>query len=36
MAAYNAGLDVDYYTTGRDYGKDVLNIAGWFQLQGWV
>ena len=36
MAAYNAGLDVDYYTTGRDYGKDVLDRAGWFQLQGWV
>ncbi|WP_143467724.1 SH3 domain-containing protein [Leptolyngbya ohadii] len=36
MAAYEAGLDVDYYTTGRDYGRDVLDRAGWFQLQGWV
>jgi len=36
LAAYDRGLDVDYYTTGRDYGRDVLDRAGWFQLQGWV
>ncbi len=29
------GYDVDYYTTGRDYSKNVLDRAGWFQLQGW-
>ena len=29
------GLDVDYYTFGRNYSKDVLNRAGWFQLNGW-
>lgn len=47
IAAYNAGLgnvtkalsqgrDVDYYTTGQDYSWDVLNRAGWFQLNGWA
>lgn len=46
LAAYNAGpgnvlrairdgRDVDFYTTGRDYSKDVLNRAGFFQLKGW-
>lgn len=46
VAAYNCGTsnvkqatmnahDVDFYTTGRDYSKDVLNRAGWFQLRGW-
>jgi len=45
IASYNAGLgsvnralregrDVDYYTTGQDYSWDVLNRAGWFQLNG--
>jgi Putative peptidoglycan binding domain/Transglycosylase SLT domain len=36
LKAVNAGLDVDYYTFGRDYSKDVLNRAGWFQMTGWV
>jgi len=47
IASYNAGAgnvlkairdgrDIDFYTAGRDYSKDVLNRAGWFQLQGWV
>ncbi|NJO40188.1 MAG: SH3 domain-containing protein [Cyanobacteria bacterium CRU_2_1] len=36
MDAYESGLDSDSYTTGRDYGWDVLDRAGWFQLQGWV
>lgn len=42
LASYNAGLgavlraldreiDVDSVTTGDDYGKDVLDRAGWFQ-----
>lgn len=46
IAAYNCGagnvmhavskkLSVDYYTTGRDYSKDVLSRAGWFQMHGW-
>jgi hypothetical protein len=41
-AAYNCGignvlnalrgsLDLDYYTSGRNYASDVLNRAGWFQ-----
>lgn len=29
------GQGVDYYTTGRDYSKNVLERAGWFQLHGW-
>ncbi len=29
------GLDIDYFTFGRDYSKDALNRAGWFQLKGW-
>jgi hypothetical protein len=46
IAAYNAGAtatyqcyvahkNIDCNTTGRDYSEDVLNRAGWFQLQGW-
>ncbi len=35
LKTVNAGLDVDYYTFGRDYSKDVLNRAGWFQMKGW-
>ncbi len=45
LAAYNCGpgnvakaltkgRDIDYYTAGRDYGKNVLERAGWFQGQG--
>ncbi len=47
LAGYNAGpgnalrairdnRDIDFYTTGRDYSQDVLNRAGWFQLNGWT
>lgn len=47
IASYNAGAgnvlkavrdgrDIDFYTAGRDYSKDVLNRAGWFQIQGWA
>lgn len=32
--ALKRGLDVDFYTTGRNYGTDVLSRAGWFQLKG--
>jgi len=46
LAAYNAGPrnaltaiqngdDIDFFTTGRDYSRDVVNRAGWFQLHGW-
>lgn len=35
LSAYNAGYGADYYTTGRDYAANVLERAGWFQLQGW-
>jgi peptidoglycan hydrolase-like protein with peptidoglycan-binding domain len=47
IAGYNAGPgnalrtvrdghDVDFFTAGRDYSKDVLNRAGFFQLHGWT
>lgn len=36
LKALNQGLDVDYYTTGQDYSADVLNRAGWYQVNGWV
>ncbi len=46
IAAYNCGagnvqralqqsLDVDAYTANANYSADVLNRAGFFQLQGW-
>lgn len=35
VAAINAGLDVDGYTTGKDYSWDVIQRAGWFQENGW-
>lgn len=46
VASYNAGpgnvlraiqgeQDLDFYTAGRNYSKDVLNRAGWFQMKGW-
>jgi Bacterial SH3 domain/Transglycosylase SLT domain len=34
--AVNAGLDVDAYTTGKDYSWDVIQRAGWFQDNGWA
>ncbi len=36
VKALTAGYDIDFYTSGRDYSKDVLDRAGWFQLRGWV
>lgn len=36
LKAYENGYDFDYYTTGRDYSRNVLERAGWFQLHGWV
>ena len=46
LAAYNCGLDnvlraarhgfdLDFYTVGRDYSRDVLNRAGFFEAHGW-
>ncbi len=35
LDGYKIGYGVDYYTTGRDYSKNVLERAGWFQLHGW-
>jgi peptidoglycan hydrolase-like protein with peptidoglycan-binding domain len=46
LAAYNCGpgnalnairdgRDIDFFTAGRDYSKDVVNRAGWFQLHEW-
>ncbi len=47
VAGYNTGAgnvlkairdqrDIDYYTAGRNYSKDTLDRAGWFQIQGWA
>ena len=36
VKAFQQGMDVDSFTTGRDYSKDVIKRAGWFQLHGWV
>ncbi|MEY3220450.1 MAG: hypothetical protein RIT27_1807 [Pseudomonadota bacterium] len=35
LGCYQSGSDIDCKTTGRDYSRDVLNRAGWFQMQGW-
>jgi hypothetical protein len=35
VRALNAGLDVDYFTSHRDYSADTLNRAGFFRLHGW-
>lgn len=35
LRAIQDGRDVDFFTAGRNYSKDVLNRAGWFQLKGW-
>jgi peptidoglycan hydrolase-like protein with peptidoglycan-binding domain len=47
LAGYNCGAgnvlraiqgahDVDFFTTGRNYGRDTLNRAGWFRMKGWI
>jgi peptidoglycan hydrolase-like protein with peptidoglycan-binding domain len=36
LKALQTGRDVDYFTAGRNYGKDTLNRAGWFRLKGWL
>jgi hypothetical protein len=35
LTAVREGHDVDFFTTGRDYSKDVLSRAGFFQNMGW-
>lgn len=35
LEAFKAGKDVDCKTSKRNYSADVLNRAGWYQLQGW-
>ena len=35
IKALNTNVDVDFFTAGRDYSKDVINRAGWFQQRGW-
>jgi hypothetical protein len=35
LHAMRQGFDLDFYTSGRDYSRDVLNRAGFFQAHGW-
>jgi len=35
LRALRSGRDADFFTAGRDYGRDVLNRSGWFLLHGW-
>lgn len=35
LRAVSQGLDVDFFTTGRDFARDVLERAGFFQAHGW-
>ncbi len=35
LTAIRNGQDVDFFTAGRNYSKDTLDRAGWFQLHGW-
>jgi Putative peptidoglycan binding domain len=35
LHAIRQGLDLDFYTSGRDYSRDVLSRAGFFQAHGW-
>ena len=35
LRAARHGLDLDFYTAGRDYSRDVLNRAGFFEAHGW-
>jgi hypothetical protein len=36
VKAIQRGLDVDFFTSGRNYGRDTLNRAGWFRMKGWT
>ena len=35
LRALRDGRDCDFYTAHRDYGRDVLDRAGFFRLHGW-
>lgn len=35
LKALERGRDVDHFTSGRDYARDVLDRADWFQGHGW-
>jgi hypothetical protein len=35
LHAIRQGLDLDFYTSGRNYSRDVLHRAGFFQAHGW-
>ena len=35
LRAVRHGLDIDFYTAGRDYSREILNRAGFFQAHGW-
>lgn len=35
LRAVRQGLDLDFYSVGRDFGRDVLDRAGFFQSHGW-
>lgn len=35
LRAVRQGVDLDFFTAGRDYGRDVLSRAGFFQAHGW-
>lgn len=35
MQAIRSGEDIDFFTAGRDYSRNVFARAGWFQLHGW-
>lgn len=35
LQAIQNGYDEDFYTAGRNYAKDILERAGWFQMHGW-
>jgi hypothetical protein len=35
VRALRHGHDLDFYTSGRDYSRDILERAGFFQAHGW-
>jgi hypothetical protein len=35
LTAISTQKDIDYFTAGQNYSKDILNRAEWFQLHGW-
>ena len=35
LRAVRHGLDLDFYTAGRDYAREILNRVGFFEAHGW-